>query len=443
MMVFLNPTKTYAIDLTWSADSVEELESYHFLKSSMFENPEDAISRKDFIYLIVRVCELISGEYIEPKTDQPFRDTNDIYIKKAVTIGLTTGVGGGLFSPDAKITREQMVSYYDKINQLYHIAGDHSTDEIFVDESDISLWARESVYLARANEIITDKNGNYFYPKHEVSRAEALVFTNNIIKSYLANMSGFDSYSNKRLQAILSNKEYYPSVVSEDTYEKNMYIAHGGGEILDLTVSNTYEAIMNSLEKEYLLIEIDFLKTRDHKYVLGHDYSYISKYFDMPYGSFTLERFKNATSKYAITQMDLDDLIYLMETNPNFKVITDTKDDNIELLTYISNVYPDYINRFIPQIFDMDNYDQVKSLGYNHIIYSLYKIYKTDWQVVEFAKSHKLFGVTFAESRANTYIASELNKLGIRSYVHTINEFQRVKILRDLGIFGFYTDNLF
>ena len=443
MVAFLNPTKTYAIDLSWSADSVEELESYHFLKSSMFDNPEDAISRKDFIYLIVRVCELISGEYIEPNTDKPFSDTNDIYIKKAVTMGLTTGVGGGLFSPDAKMTREQMVKYYDIINQLYHIAEKHSTDEIFADDADISLWARESVYLARANQIITDKNSNYFYPKSEVSRAEALVFTNNIIKSYLAELSGFDSYSNKRLQAILSNKENYPSVVSEDTYEKNMYIAHGGGEILDLTVSNTQEAIMNSLVKEYLLLEIDFLKTRDNKYVLGHDYSYISKYFDIPYGSFTLERFKNATSKFAITQMDLDDLIYLMETNPNFKVITDTKDDNIELLTYISNVYPDYINRFIPQIFEMENYDQVKAMGYENIIYSLYKIYKTDWQVVVFAKSHKLFGITFAESRANTYIASELNKLGIRSYVHTINEFQRVKVLRDLGIFGFYTDNLF
>lgn len=423
--------------------ALEQLYSYHLLKDEVFTDLDSEVTREDFVYLMVNVCELIDDVYILPPTAIAFRDTNDVYVQKAAYIGLTNGVGNGYFNPMKSITREQMATYFVKIWRMYDLELSEVEAHLFKDDEFISEWASASVYSAFEEGIMTVTSDNRFEPKKIVTREEALIFTYNMVQLYIIENSEQENIINRRLTSILDNQQYYPEAIPQESYRESTFVAHGGGEIYDLTVTNTFEAINYALEKGALLIEIDFLKTRDGHYVLSHDWSMVYKYFNVPYGVTTLDKFMKSSPKYPFTQMALDDLIYMFERNPNFKVITDTKDDNMAFLSYISRRYPNYLDRFIPQIYDMDNYVKVKELGFEDIIYSLYKIYKTDWEVIQFARNHELFGVTMAESRVNQAFCNSLSQYNTRTYVHTVNDEDLMQFYKEKGITGFYTDRLY
>lgn len=224
---------------------------------------------------------------------------------------------------------------------------------------------------------------------------------------------------------------------------KPTYIAHAGGEWQGLMVSNSLEAIESSIAEGTYMIELDFLKTSDGHYVLAHDWGSVRNLFTYMGGSMpTLDQFLAAESKYGLTPLDLDGLVNLLIKNPKLKIVTDTKNSNIDFLTYIAVHYPEYQNRFYPQVFSEYQYMIAKKRGYNTIIYSLYVYYRSDASILEFARTHDLYAVTMAEERVYTGLAQKLANLGISTYVHTINSFDSVSNLKNLGVYGFYTDIL-
>lgn len=226
---------------------------------------------------------------------------------------------------------------------------------------------------------------------------------------------------------------------------KPTFIAHAGGEWNGLMVSNSKEAIEASIADGTYMMELDFLKTRDGHYVLAHDWASVRNLFTYMGGSLpTLEQFMAAESKYGLTPLDLSGLIDLLIENPKLKIVTDTKSNNIDFFTYIAEQYPDYQSRFYPQVFSEYQYMLAKKRGFDTIIYSLYVYYRSDASILEFAKTHvsDLYAVTMAEERVYTGLAQKLSDLGLSTYVHTINTFDSVSKLKNLGVYGFYTDIL-
>jgi|GEM_PF-5282988 len=224
---------------------------------------------------------------------------------------------------------------------------------------------------------------------------------------------------------------------------KPAFIAHAGGTWQGIMVSNSKEAIEASLADGAYMMELDFLKTADGHYVLAHDWGSVRNIFTFLGGSLpTLEAFIASTSKYGMTPLDLSGLVDLLIQNPKLKIITDTKSNNIQFLTYIAEHYPDYQNRFYPQVFSEYQYLFAKQRGYDNIIYSLYVNYRTDASILEFARTHALYAVTMAEDRVYSGLAQKLSNLGITTYVHTINAFDSVVKLQKMGVYGFYTDSL-
>ena len=224
---------------------------------------------------------------------------------------------------------------------------------------------------------------------------------------------------------------------------KPTFIAHAGGEWQGLMVSNSKEAIEASIADGAYMMELDFLKTYDGHYVLAHDWASATNLFSFMGGSLpTLEQFMAAESKYGLTPLDLSGLIDLLIENPKLKIVTDTKSNNIDFFTYIAEQYPEYQNRFYPQVFSEYQYLLATKRGYKTIIYSLYVYYRSDASISEFARTHDLYAVTMAEERVYTGLAQKLSNLGITTYVHTINSFDAVSKLKKLGVYGFYTDTL-
>ena len=223
---------------------------------------------------------------------------------------------------------------------------------------------------------------------------------------------------------------------------KPLLITHGGGKIHDKFITNSLEAINNSIENGSKLIEIDFLKTSDNKFVLGHDWSVTYRIFKNAYGRTSYEKYITKNSDI-FTPLGLDDLIKILDNNKDLSIVTDTTDDNKEFLSYLSSNYKSYMSQFKVQVYSIDEYYFAKSLGFKDIIYSMYQVYLTDSQVLSFAKNNKVYAITMAESRALSGLAQRLTDINVMTYVHTINDLDLINKYKKLGVMGFYTDILY
>lgn len=96
------------------------------------------------------------------------------YIKWAAENNIVSGTGGGKFSPEAKITREQMAAIILRYAVQKGISlTDGSSTERFADDGSIAAYAKEAVYAMKASGIISGMGGNQFVPKGTATRAQA------------------------------------------------------------------------------------------------------------------------------------------------------------------------------------------------------------------------------------------------------------------------------
>ena len=87
--------------------------------------------------------------------------------------GVTAGTGGGKFSPNALINREQMAvimkNYAVKLGYTVPKALEAVT---FADNASISSWAKEAVESMQQAGILAGKTNNRFDPAGTATRAE-------------------------------------------------------------------------------------------------------------------------------------------------------------------------------------------------------------------------------------------------------------------------------
>lgn len=139
-------------------------------------NPDANITRAQFVTILRN----LSGEDLSGYTTSFFSDVSatDWYfsaVQWANQNGIASGYNGS-FSPDAKITREQMAV------MLYHYAKYMGTDvsnvegmsiREFSDYGNISTWAMTPIQWAINNSIISGNPNGSFAPKDSATRAEA------------------------------------------------------------------------------------------------------------------------------------------------------------------------------------------------------------------------------------------------------------------------------
>jgi hypothetical protein len=95
-------------------------------------------------------------------------------VKWAAEKGIVSGGGDRLFSPDEKITREQMaVMLYNYEQSSGKIPADIVVDREFTDWNEISDWAKNAVNVLVIQGVLIGKPGNLFVPQGTATRAEA------------------------------------------------------------------------------------------------------------------------------------------------------------------------------------------------------------------------------------------------------------------------------
>ncbi len=95
----------------------------------------------------------------------PFTDDATEDVALAYTLGLVEGRGGGIFDPNAPITRQEAAAL---LYRTYAVCGgtpEEDTAEPFADEGDIADWARVAVHSLRQRDVLRGMGENTFDPK--------------------------------------------------------------------------------------------------------------------------------------------------------------------------------------------------------------------------------------------------------------------------------------
>lgn len=151
---------------------------------------------------------------------------------------------------------------------------------------------------------------------------------------------------------------YYPALPSgcpKYTPVDVPLVAHAGGGLPDRTYTNSLDAAKMARSHGFRWIEIDFIET--------------------PQGL----RLGHAARKISATSVD--DLLGWLATEPDVRIVTDFKTDNVRGLALLKAKAGRLQRQFIPQIYSPDEYSQVVGMGYPTPIFSVYRMGWFGWKV--------------------------------------------------------------
>jgi len=164
-------------NIAWAKNEIEILAARHIINGVDNKNyaPNNNITRAEFSKLIVEGLKLKSGDKIVSFSDVNAGAWYEDSVKTAASLGIVEGYGGR-FDPNAPITREQMATII--VRALQHVESIDTYDNgnvDFVDQSQISSWADETIKIAVNKGLIKGLGNGYFGPKEKATRAQAAV----------------------------------------------------------------------------------------------------------------------------------------------------------------------------------------------------------------------------------------------------------------------------
>ena len=137
--------------------------------------PEGSMTRAMFVTVLGRMAGVKAADYAGATdfTDVAEGTWYAPFVKWAAQYGITTGTGSGKFSPDGKITREEMavffVRYFETFDAMPKADTTVTTKPADLDE--VSSWAQDAVLKLWALGLLNG-DGKSFAPKDKATRAQ-------------------------------------------------------------------------------------------------------------------------------------------------------------------------------------------------------------------------------------------------------------------------------
>lgn len=165
----------------WATGAIMNARARGLVTSRTGSGFDAPITRLQFAELAVNLIENVTGREVAAGGGA-FHDTSDPVAQKAVAAGIASGTGGGNFSPDAPITREQICVMLHKVIQYVDQARGSSTlpavattlDGRFADAGQVDAWAVESMALLTNSGLMSGTGPDTLSPQKNTSVQEAV-----------------------------------------------------------------------------------------------------------------------------------------------------------------------------------------------------------------------------------------------------------------------------
>lgn len=209
----------------WAMEDISVAENMGMLDG--FKVPwTNAITRDEFCVLAYNMLnfDLIPDwEY-----GKPFSDSQNDKVAGLYNLGIINGRGNGIFDPDGKITREEAATILYNMSCLMGLDTDNmiSTLVAYIDDEDISPWAKNNVYNMRKIDVMTGTDTG-FMPKDNITVEQAistLVRLHNIVFTKAVYDEGFSG----KLQALIPDSTNY--VISPFSVKLALMMAANGAD---------------------------------------------------------------------------------------------------------------------------------------------------------------------------------------------------------------------
>lgn len=180
----MNPFKDVASDAWYYGDV-----AYVFQNGLMFGTATDLFSPDAPLTrgMVVTILYRHAGEENVANLANPFSDVAaDTWyadaVKWAAENGIVTGVGGGLFAPNANITRQDMAAILARYLEYMDLSIPVTQEYVlFADEAAISDYAKNAIQLLHKLGIINGVGNNTIDPKGTATRAQAAAMLHRFI----------------------------------------------------------------------------------------------------------------------------------------------------------------------------------------------------------------------------------------------------------------------
>lgn len=214
-------------------------------------------------------------------------------------------------------------------------------------------------------------------------------------------------------------------------------IAHAGGAYKGNAYTNSMEAFDQSLLNGFTYFEADFVSTIDGHYVSAHNWKFITGKEER----LSLDNFKKIRKSKFGSLLQMEELISWILKHHVY-LITDSKEENIRLLSTMI-AYSDAVKQYvIPQTYTFEETMLVKQMGFDRIIFTNYNAKYPLWMLNTIWKSGLVWAITIPASPSNLLLYKYIIPKNTRLFMHTLNDQSQVNALFTAGVNGFYTDRL-
>lgn len=215
-------------------------------------------------------------------------------------------------------------------------------------------------------------------------------------------------------------------------------IAHAGGGINGLKYTNSLEAMEQSIEHGFKMVELDLLISSDGRIVAVHDWktfhemtnsnntgSISSKEFE---SKIICDKYKTLNISTAIDILDKNDVV----------LVTDKIKNLVLLSKYIIDK-----DKSIIEVFSIDKYNEAIDLGFNNVALNidLNTPFILDWIDLNKIKAVTYRGDNLGSLGSEYKKAIELSNMGVSSMIYSTNDLDLDGIKASgIGNFALYVD---
>lgn len=232
-------------------------------------------------------------------------------------------------------------------------------------------------------------------------------------------------------------------------WTKYQFIAHGGGGIDGKTYTNSIEAFYENYGKGFRLFEFDITLTNDQKLVARHGWDEKIGQGEIINGQpLSYQRFMDTLYYGQYHPMDFEMIIKFLKKYPNIYIILDgkvnspkeAKDLYKEIGKAVEGVESTILQRIIPQIFYIENVDEVRQYGFYDVIYVVGREQYNAKDLSQICKEKNIQVVSLSTKRSVEGDIQAFVEKNIKVYTYTVNDFREVELLSNIGVHGFFTD---